>query len=147
MPISTASLARAALLGGVSGLRTFTAPAVLALRGRWGASPATRVLPLLAAGELVGDKLPFVPARSSPPAYAGRVASGAACGTAVAGGAGAGVGAVAAAAVTPLSQRARAALGRRIDVPDPVLGLAEDALAVSLAWLVTAGGAPGTAGR
>jgi uncharacterized membrane protein len=144
VPNSTASsaLGPAAILGGVSGVRTFTAPAVLALRGRLGRGPIARAVPLLAAGELIGDKLPFIPPRSDPPSLLGRVASGTAVGGLVAGPRGAGAGAAGAAATTYASERLRAALGERLPISDPLLGLAEDALVIAVAT-----GAAAAAGR
>jgi uncharacterized membrane protein len=127
------SLAAAALLGVSGGLRTFTPLAALAVRGRLGGARAATVLPVLAGGELVGDKLPIVPPRTSPPALAGRVGSGAVCGVTVAGPAGAVAGALAAAAATFAFTRGRAALGARTGVPDPLLGLCEDVAAIALA--------------
>jgi uncharacterized membrane protein len=144
VPNSTVScaLGPAAILGGVSGVRTFTAPAVLALRGRLGRGPIRRAVPLLAAGELIADKLPFIPPRSDPPSLLGRVASGTAVGALVAGPRGAGAGAAGAAATTYASERLRGALGQRLPLSDPLLGLAEDVLAVAVAT-----GAAAAAGR
>jgi uncharacterized membrane protein len=68
-----------AAIGAVCGLRTFTGPAVVA-------GPAHRnILVLLAAGELIADKLPFMPNRTDPPSLAARFISGAICGMAIAG--------------------------------------------------------------
>ncbi|MGA9856759.1 MAG: hypothetical protein WBQ18_02790 [Solirubrobacteraceae bacterium] len=127
-------LTRAAALGGVSGLRTFTAPAVLAARGRWGRGPVSWLVLLAGGGELIADKLPMVPARSEAPSLLGRILSGTAGGAEVGAAGGAGVGAASAAATTYASQRLRAELHRRTGLPDPVLGLAEDAVAVAIAY-------------
>ena len=62
------------VLGVVAGLRTFTAPAALYL-ARGGV--AGYVLAVVALGEMVGDMLPKVPSRTSPPALAARIVSGA----------------------------------------------------------------------
>lgn len=141
-PLST-TLARAGLVGAVCGLRTFTGPAILAAQGGWGDGRAARLLPAVGVGELVADKLPVMPARSDAPLFAGRVLSGVMCGAAVAGLAGKGTvrsalagGLAAAAAVVP-SERLRAAVGRRTGAPDPVLGVAEDVLAVGVLLAVT----------
>lgn len=131
-------LAAATLLGAVCGMRTFTGPAALALRGRIGGGPARVLLPVAAAGEAVGDKLAAVPARTSPPALAGRLASGGLCGIAVAGASGAALGLLGAAAGAFGGQRARAALGRLTGWPDPMVGMIEDGAAASLAALATA---------
>jgi uncharacterized membrane protein len=69
----TTVLLGAFVLGIVAGLRTFTAPAALYL-ARGGV--AGYVLAVLALGELVGDMLPKIPPRDSPPALAGRVVAG-----------------------------------------------------------------------
>ena len=77
------------LLGIAAGLRSMSAPAaaVSAARSRNaapGASPklvgtldASTIFALLALAEMVADKLPFMPDRKSPPAFAWRVLSGA----------------------------------------------------------------------
>src|SRR6202451_2103422 len=70
---------REAAIGAVCGLRTFTGPAILA-------GPANRdILVLLALGELIADKLPFMPNRTSAPGLAARFIAGAICGMAIAG--------------------------------------------------------------
>lgn len=142
---STTTIVRAAAVGAVCGLRTFTAPAILAANGSWGDGAPARLLPAAGVGELVADKLPMMPPRSDPPAFAGRVLSGAACGWTVSRLAGkAGVpatvaGALAAAASIVPSQKLRAALGRRTGVADPLLAIAEDLLAVGVVLAVTHG--------
>jgi uncharacterized membrane protein len=131
-------IAGAALLGASAGMRTFTAPAALALRGRLVARGAGRFALLAAAGgEFIGDKTPGVPARTSPPALTGRVLSGIVCGHATAGPAGAVAGGAGAAAGTLASYRARAALGELTGLPDPVLGVAEDGVAIASAALAS----------
>lgn len=136
---STSSPAPAAALGAVSGLRTFTAPGVLAARGRWGRGPLSWILPLAAAGELLGDKLPVIPPRSDPASFIARVTSGAATGAAVGGARGAGLGATGAAATTYASERLRSLVGQRTGIPDVVLGAAEDAVAAGVAFWTTRG--------
>lgn len=128
----------AALLGAASGLRAATPWGVLALRGGAGGG-IRRVAPLLAAGgELLGDKLPATPSRTSPPPLIARFASGAGAGALVGRtAAGAALGAVAAGAAAFAGERARAAIGRRGGLPDPAVALVEDALAIGLALLAT----------
>ena len=66
-------------MGAVCGLRTFTGPAIVA-------GPAGRnALALLAAGELIADKLPFMPNRTEAPGLVARFIAGAFCGMAIAG--------------------------------------------------------------
>lgn len=82
-------------IGAIAGLRTLTAPAVMAwslqkrLARRNSLSTGllkagvSKKLVKLAAGELLADKLAFTPDRISPGPLLGRVASGAACGAAL----------------------------------------------------------------
>lgn len=134
----------AAGFGAIAGLRSMSAPQLLGRRlshrrrrrGRLGrvlASPAAaRTLRIAALGEIVADKLPFVPARTDPLPLLGRAATGALCGLAVAGELGtaplgpaiAGAGAALAAAFAAYHLR------RGVDraLPDALVGLAEDGL-------------------
>jgi uncharacterized membrane protein len=69
---------REAAMGAVCGLRTFTGPAIIAgLAHR-------NILVLLAVGELIADKLPFMPNRTEAPGLAARFIAGAICGMAIA---------------------------------------------------------------
>jgi uncharacterized membrane protein len=90
--------ARGAAIGAVSGLRSLTAPAIIAGAANrnilklqktplaWLASEGSaRATILLAAGELIADKLPFMPNRTDPPGLIVRFISGAICGMAIAG--------------------------------------------------------------
>ncbi len=132
---SPAALRTAALLGTAAGLRAFTPLTALGLRGHLGSSTAVRRVPLLGAGELVGDKLPFTPPRTSAPALAGRIASGALCGSRAARPRGAAVGALAAVVWANGGQHTRQWLGRRTGRSDAQLAAAEDVVAVVLAGL------------
>lgn len=80
----------ALLIGVVAGLRTFTAPAVLAwaaflqwinLSGSWcswmGHGVTVAVLTVLALAELVSDQMPSMPSRKSAPQFLARIAAGA----------------------------------------------------------------------
>ncbi len=142
------TLARAVGLGAVCGARTFAAPGVAALRGRYGQKRLRTALLVAAGGELIGDKLPAVPARTLPPALLGRLASGAAMGATDGGRVGlnfpgaapAAAGALAAGLSAYATQRMRAALGRATGLPDPMLGLVEDIVVLTLAAQVTGGG-------
>jgi uncharacterized membrane protein len=82
-------LLMALLIGVVAGLRSLTAPAVVAwaaflgwidLHGTWASWMANIVtvivLTVLAVGELVNDKLPKTPARTAPPVFAARILTG-----------------------------------------------------------------------
>ena len=113
---------------------TDAAPPVGLLRSRW----ALLGLGLAAAGELVGDKLPFTPDRIAPGPLGGRLVLGALAGAALYQEArrppltGAALGAVAAGGGAAAGFFARRGLGRVTGIPDPVLALLEDALAIGL---------------
>jgi uncharacterized membrane protein len=137
---------RAAGLGAIAGLRSMAAPAALsraAAAGRGGglrdtpfavlgSSKVSALLTLFEVGELIGDKLPMTPSRTSLPPLLGRAASGA-----VVGGAlftserhrtvpGAAFGAAAAVAAAYAGERLRALASEKTGLPDPVVALAED---------------------
>ena len=102
--------------------------------------PAARPAAAVAdAGELVADKLPTTPSRLEPPGLAGRVVS-ASLAAAVLARSGhrrpipaMAVASAAALAAAKVCHDARAALARHL--PDPVVAVAEDALAIGLAAL------------
>lgn len=128
---------RAALLGTAAGLRSATPFGVLALRGRLGGGGLRTAALTAAAGELVADKLPVTPSRTSPPALGGRLASGAAAGGLLGGAAGAALGGACAVFGAVAGERTRATLGMRTGLPDPLVAVVEDALAVGLAVAAT----------
>src|ERR1700724_4250729 len=95
---ATEILLLAFLLGVVAGLRSFTAPAVLAWAAHRGwlrlhgtplsfmaSTAATVIFILLAVGELIADQLPSTPSRTAPPGLIGRIVMGGLCGAGVAG--------------------------------------------------------------
>jgi uncharacterized membrane protein len=152
--------ARALLLGFVAGLRSQVPLAVLAIESRRGAfdpgggrlarrlGTTEGVVGVMVgfAGELVADKLPVTPSRLTPGPFLQRLATGATVGAAVhydvgwsrpvgalLGAAGAGAGAAAGA-------RARAFFADRTGLPDPLLGAAEDLVAIGLAVAVAGAG-------
>lgn len=150
------SLATAAGLGAVTGLRSMTGAALVArelsTRGapsRWRRRShstlerwltdrkVARALQVMAAGEILVDKLPGAPDRVAPASLAARAAVGAILGAAVAGderrGAGAAVGAVAAIAACFAGWWLRREAGRATHLPDAALAVAEDAVAVAAA--------------
>src|SRR4051812_48454960 len=112
-------------------MRTFMAPATLALRGRLARNPARYALLVAAAGELAADKHPAMTDRIDPPALAGRMTSAAVSGRTVAGTPGAALAGGISLGAAAASWRVRKELGAKF--PDPALGAAEDALAFSLA--------------
>lgn len=86
----------ALLIGVVAGLRSLTAPAVVAwaaflgwidLHGTWASWMANIVtvvvFTVLAVGELINDKLPKTPARTAPPIFAARIVMGGLAGAAL----------------------------------------------------------------
>ncbi|HSP80657.1 MAG TPA: DUF4126 family protein [Myxococcaceae bacterium] len=137
----------AAGLGAVAGMRCFSAPAFLSLLGaRKGAAPiertlsskaGARTLSVLALGELVGDKLPGVPARIEPPALASRILSGGLVGALVARRNRQPVlglvllGAATAVASSFAFYSLRRFATQRLHVPNVLAGLLEDALVVT----------------
>jgi uncharacterized membrane protein len=152
-----ADLASAAGIGVVAGLRSMTAPALVALAinrkhlpppaGKLSAMRANRtaaILAVLALGELVVDKLPGVPKRTSPIALMVRVASGAfaagvlsssrersVAGGAIAGGLGAVAGAFA-------GYSARKKIVENTRAKDPIVAVVEDAIAIAGGLMVVA---------
>jgi uncharacterized membrane protein len=148
---SVPPLLRAALLGVLGGSRSATPLAVLALnhdvqeaRGRWQRwrlfrSPVGRgALVAAGVGELVGDKLPATPSRVGAGPLFGRAVSGAVAGIAMAGTgrrgtpvAAALAGASGALVGSWLFYRARKAVVEKTGVPDVVVALVEDAVAIS----------------
>jgi uncharacterized membrane protein len=125
-----------ALVGVACSMRSTAGPALLAVRGRISGRPRIAVL-AAAAGELVVDKLPVAIDRIEPPAVAGRVASGAYTGHAIAGRAGLGAGAMAAAVGSFVTWRVRGSLVRRTGLPDAVVAIGEDAAALAAAAFAT----------
>lgn len=144
----------ALLIGILTGLRSLAPAAVvawsahagwLALGGSlaWmGATATAVVLALLAVGELVADKLPGTPSRTAPPGLVARLVMGALCGACITAAAGQGAATgVLAGAVGGLvgcfaGYRARVGLRSALGVPDVVVALAEDAVAIAGALLV-----------
>ena len=132
------SLSRAAVLGFAAGLRTFTPLAALAIRGRLrGGEAIRRGLPLLAAGEWIGDKSPKAPPRTSTAPLVGRAVSGAVVGAVIGGRRGGVIGAVAAVAGSYAGQYGRAALGRATGRPDAMFAVAEDGLTTALSAIAS----------
>jgi uncharacterized membrane protein len=142
---ASALLGRAAALGAATGLRSTAGLAALIVRGNEGLPavlhhPAARpAAAVAAAGELVTDKLPRTPSRLDPPGLAGRVIFAAVAAVVLARSAGqrpiaaAAIAVPAALATAKTGHDTRAAIARR--VPDPVVAVAEDALAIGLAVL------------
>ncbi len=107
------------------------------------AAPATAyIFTALACAELVGDKLPFTPSRLTIGPLVGRVVMGALCGTALCaathqsmtvGGIAGGIGAMAGAYI---GYHVRRLVTTRLQLPDFLVALAEDAVAIASAIYV-----------
>lgn len=105
--------------------------------------PAALVLPLLALGELIGDKLPAAPPRTAPPALIARAVAGGFAGSAFAQDereriATIALGALGAVAAAFLALRLRTEAVRRTGLPDPVVAVGEDIAALALGLALTA---------
>ena len=117
-------------LGALTGMRSMAGPATIALR--YG-GPIRKVALLLAAGEMVVDKLPIVGDRIEAAPLVGRAVMGALAGGLIAREArsnipaGAALGAAAAVAAAHLAYRAR----RGLHMPAVAGGLLEDAVVVA----------------
>jgi uncharacterized membrane protein len=149
--IRSASL-EAFCVGAVSGMRTLLMPALLSRpypdqRGMQSAHGAAQLLPsptlshvlvVAAVSELVGDKLPAAPDRTEMPALAARALSGGLAAAVLAARNGrapmpaALLGAVAAIGTAHVMVRLRRAMGRRLNIPDPLVGMAEDCVAFAV---------------
>ena len=148
----------ALLLGIVAGMRTMMAPAVLAIAlfRRPELAPATApaqwfflrpvalLLGFAALGEIVGDKLPWVPNRTAAGPLVGRLASGAVTGAVLVQlghidpWVGAAYGAIGALIGAFGGFHARRFAGRVTGIKDPFVGALEDVIAIALAVSVVA---------
>jgi uncharacterized membrane protein/uncharacterized protein (UPF0548 family) len=135
------SLFAAAAFGALSGGRSAIGPALLALEngqrrfGRKRARRVANVLQLVAAAEVVADKLPFTPSRTKAVSVVARATSGGIVGAAISPRvrlAGAAVGALAAVAATFVLHRLRSGLTNRLRIPNLIAGVLEDALVIGL---------------
>jgi len=143
------------LLGVVGGLRSVTGPAVVAwatnrhwltlhdsLLAFMGSTAAVAVWTVLALGELVADKLPSTPSRTRSPGLIARGVLGGLSGAcvAVAGAQSAALGAVLGAAGGISGAFAgyeiRVRLVRALEVPDLVIAVLEDAVAIGGGFLI-----------
>jgi uncharacterized membrane protein len=143
------------LIGVVAGLRTMTAPAVVAWAAnlRWlnlvnsplafmGSTAAVAVFTVLALGELIIDKLPSTPSRTKLPGLVGRSVLGGLSGAAVAASGaqsiavGAVLGVAGAIAGAFAGYEVRTRLVRALKVPDFVIAVFEDAVAIGGGLLI-----------
>jgi uncharacterized membrane protein len=142
-------------IGAIAGLRSFTAPAAVCWAAHLGwlnlqnsrlafmaTTAAVAVATLLAIGELVMDKLPSTPNRTSPGPLVGRLVMGGLCGASI------GVTADQSAIVTALLGAVGALIGTfggyqirhrlvaGLKVKDLVIALAEDVVTIGGAFLL-----------
>jgi uncharacterized membrane protein len=148
-------LVLALLIGVADGLRSMTPPAVVgwAAHRQWialrdtplafmASLAAVVVTTVLALVELVGDKLPSTPSRTAGPGLLSRIALGGLSGAvvAVAGGQSLAIGGVLGAVGGIIGAfggyQARTRLVRALEVPDIVVALCEDALAIGGSFLI-----------
>jgi len=138
-------------IGVIAGLRSFTAPAVVAWAAHlgWinlhgsslslmGSAWAVGIFSILSLVELVADKLPNTPSRTAPVGLSARIVTGALTGSclAVAGGAtlwlGALAGALGGIAGAFGGYHARVGLVRALRAPDFAVAIPEDLIAIGL---------------
>jgi uncharacterized membrane protein len=143
------------LIGVVAGLRTFTAPAVVAWAAHrhWldlhssalalmGSTAAVAIFTLLALGELIVDKRPSTPNRTGLPGLIGRGLFGGLSGAIVAASGaqsialGGGLGATGGIAGAFAGYEVRTRLVRALEVPDFIIALPEDAVAIGGGLLI-----------
>ena len=136
------------LIGFLAGLRSLTPPAVLAwaVHLGWftlnrplswvGSTISVLVLTLLALAELIADKLPRTPNRTSPPGLIARIVTGGFCGLCIALSAdqgamiGALLGSVGALTGTFAGYKARTGAVKALRVPDLYVALIEDLICI-----------------
>ena len=140
-------------IGIVAGLRSLTAPAVVAWAAHlgWlnlhgsslafmGSTAAVAIFSVLAIGELIADKLPTIPRRTSPAPLMARIITGGLCGACLCAAAGRSL--VVGVVLGGIGAVVGAFLGygirRRLDLPinDLVVAVCEDVAAVGLALFV-----------
>ena len=137
-------------LAAIAGMRSMSAPAFLSnymtkhpnrrlghtALGFMQKDKTANIFKLLAAAEMIGDKLPATPNRIKFPALLGRGISGALVGATVARSqrkrsfGGAGIGLAAAIASTYISYYTRKKLSKGTFIPDPVWGALEDVFVI-----------------
>ncbi|HZM44803.1 MAG TPA: DUF4126 family protein [Burkholderiales bacterium] len=143
-------------IGLLNGLRTFTPPAAIAWAAHlgWlklegtlaliGSVPAVAIFTLLAAAELVADKMPWIPNRTSIPGLIARIIMGKLAGACVAAAGGQSIwlgalcGAVGGIAGTFGGYQARTRSVKALNKPDIYVALVEDLICVAgCLWVVT----------
>jgi uncharacterized membrane protein len=152
---TTSVLTLAFAIGVITGLRALTAPAVVswAARLRWldlentwaaflGYAATPYIFTVLAVAELVNDKLPKTPSRKTTGPFAARIVLGALSGAAFCAAAnqsaalGAVFGGLGAVAGTLGGYEARTRSVKALNVPDLVIAVVEDAIAIGGGFFV-----------
>ncbi|MBV8070021.1 MAG: DUF4126 family protein [Acidobacteriaceae bacterium] len=147
--------AGAAAMGAVAGLRSMSAPAMVSQVAKAGRiamghseldflhSPKTAyAMTALAVGEVIADKLPFMPKRTKGPSVLGRAVTGGLSGAAISSSRrrspfwGAIAGAAGAIGATYAFFYLRCAAKQKLHVPDPVAAVIEDAVVAASGMLV-----------
>ena len=142
-------------IGVVSGMRSLTAPAVVAwaARGNWlnlagsrlafmGSTAAVAIFTVLAVAELIADKLPSTPSRTKPPGLLARLVLGALSGACVGKSVGqsfvygAIFGAAGGIAGAFAGRQWRTGLVKALKVPDFAVALLEDTIAIAVGLLI-----------
>jgi uncharacterized membrane protein len=152
---TTSFLVRTALLTFAGGLRSqvpFATLAAAAARGEF-AKQTSGLVGLLrrrdvqllcgagAVGELVIDKLPITPSRLEPAGFAGRLMFGGIAGAIFARGnncapaLGFAIGVAASGVGTYAGYHARSSIGHETGLPDPIVAVGEDVMAIAIAHL------------
>ncbi len=132
----------AAVVGAVAGMRSMSSPAIVSRLGLLNHPVVAKSTAAIAIAEVIADKLPFLPKRTNAPSLIWRTISGALSGAAICSSkkrsvlAGAMLGAAAAVGATYGAYELRRWAGRKFELPDPVIAVAEDVLAASCACLV-----------
>jgi len=145
----------AALVGAVAGMRSMSAPAVVSQLARlggsglsdsklaWLGSPKSiYTTGAMALGEIIADKLPFIPARTKAGPLVARAVSGGFSGAAIAASKkrsrwlGALCGAAGAIGATYAFYHLRRAATENLNVPNPVAAVVEDVVVAGTAYLL-----------
>jgi uncharacterized membrane protein len=142
-------------IGIVTGLRSLTAPAVVAWAAHLGwlnlresplafmqSTTAVAIFSVLAIGELVADKLPWMSKRTAPAPLLARIVMGSLCGACLSGAAGkslvvgALLGGVGGLVGAFLGYYVRRGLVTKLHIKDFIVAISEDLLAISFALFI-----------
>ncbi len=147
--------AESAVMGAVAGLRSMSSPAIVSQFVRSGLLPighspisflnrsaTAKTMAALALGELVADKLPFMPKRTKAPSVIARGVTGGLSGAAICSSkrksvlAGALIGAAAAIGATYGAYQLRRWAGKKFHTADPIIAIVEDVVVAGCGMLV-----------